>query len=135
MTFATATKSQPVFWPFKPSKCLHVLSYTCTILHVYSKFAQDVRDIVHPFNIRRNSHRSDIKCTPDLPLSRHLLSSSHKNERALQKHKMKIIENNHQWTRQDRESLWIRKTPLAPKLTCNIKNTFWFQLYCSPFLI
>jgi hypothetical protein len=110
MTFATATKSQTVFWPFKPSKCLHDLSYKCTILHVYSKFTQDVSDIVYPFNIRRNSHRSDIKCTPDLPLSRHLLSSSHKNERALQKHKIKIIENNHQWTRQDRESLWIKTT-------------------------
>jgi hypothetical protein len=40
--------------------------------------------------------RSDIECKPDLPLSRHLHSSSHKlkNAIALQKLEIKIIENN-----------------------------------------
>ena len=130
-----------VFWPFKSSKCLHDLSYTCTIRHVYLKFTIYVSDIVHPFNICRNSHRSDIKCTPDLPLSRHLLSSSHKNARALQKHKIKIIENRKMQTenffgilistRIDR----IEKVFGYKKPTCNIKNTFGVQLFCSPFPI
>jgi hypothetical protein len=36
-----------------------------------------------------HTNKSDIKYKPDLPLSQHILSSSHKNTRALQKLKIK----------------------------------------------
>ena len=80
-----------VVWPFKSLK-----NPSWFILHMHyltRVFKIPTIRQWHPFNIRRNSHRSDIKCTPDLPLNRYLLSSSHKNARALQKHKIKIIEN------------------------------------------
>jgi hypothetical protein len=38
-------------------------------------------------NVQTN--KSDIKYKPDLPLSQHILSSNHKNTRALQKLKIK----------------------------------------------
>ena len=57
-----------------------------------------------------NGHRSDGNCKSDLPLSRHLRSTSHHD--SVGKLKVTIIDHNPKWDDeiiQEKESFWIRK--------------------------
>ena len=71
---------------------------------------QYVGETVQPFNKRMNLHRSDYKCKPDIPVSRHLRSHGHTPD-DLSRLSITIIDHNPAWStseRQARESFWIK---------------------------
>jgi hypothetical protein len=72
---------------------------------------------------RVNGHRSDANCKPDLPLSRHLRSTSHRD--SFGKLKVTIIDHNTKWddkSKQERKSFWIRKLKTLSPNGINEKN-------------
>ncbi len=85
---------------------------------------QYVGETDQQFNKRMNGHRSDYKCKPDLPLSRHLRSPGHA-ETDLQKLSVTIVEQNVSWSkeaRRTRERFWIKKLRTAAPEGINEKT-------------
>ena len=78
---------------------------------------QYVGESKQEFHKRLNGHRSDLRCKPDLPLSRHLRSPGH-SEDDFKRLTITIIDHNITWSGEERvarERFWIRKLKtLAP---------------------